>query len=76
MSTRPKTVSPPTLTAECHSCPWATYAPNGLGNAARHHDATGHPITITIHRTITYGNPNTPPPGQTTILDELTDTAA
>lgn len=55
------------LHAECQRCDWTTRAPNGLGNAARHHDATGHRVTVTIHRTITYGDPAAPLPGQ----DEL-----
>lgn len=52
------------LAAECHGCDWQTNAANTFGTAARHHDATGHPITVTINRTITYGNPNAPLPDQ------------
>lgn len=57
---RQTTTTTTRLHAECHHCDWTTDAPNGMGNAARHHDATGHPITIHIDRNITYGDPTSP----------------
>lgn len=60
------------LAAWCASCEWTTDAGNGLGNAARHHDATGHTVTVEVDRTIVYGNPHAQPDAQTTILDDLT----
>jgi hypothetical protein len=62
--TRDRTIGPPSLRAECHGCEWTSTAPNALGNAAQHHDRTGHPITVNTGRTVTYGNPHAPPPGQ------------
>lgn len=59
------------LLAECQRCAWSTKATNGLGNAAKHHDATGHPVTVHVERTITYGDPNAPLDGQTNILDVI-----
>lgn len=64
MSTRETSSTVTDLIAACQACPWTTTAPNGLGNAARHHDATGHVVTVHVTRHITYGDPSTPPPGQ------------
>lgn len=62
------------LLAECDGCSWTTTAANGLGNAARHHDATGHVVRVSVTRLVTYGDPTKPPmPGQTSILDALDD---
>lgn len=69
---RQTTTSTTRLEARCLACQWTTSANNGLGNAARHHDATGHPVHVEVDRTITYGNPAAPPPGQTTMLPEDT----
>lgn len=46
--------------AACDGCPWRSDAANGLGNAARHHDATGHYVTVTVTREVHYGAPATP----------------
>lgn len=64
MSARDTSVSSPTFEAECHGCEWTSNAANALGNAARHHDATGHAVTVDTMRTVTYGDPAAVPPGQ------------
>lgn len=61
---RVTTVSPATFDAQCQGCAWASTAANAMGNAARHHDATGHPVTVLVTRAITYGDPSAAPPGQ------------
>lgn len=61
---RDTTVLTRDVLADCHRCHWRSDAVNAHGNAARHHDATGHPVTVTVTRTITYGDPAAPPPGQ------------
>jgi hypothetical protein len=43
--------------AECQDCPWKTYARNGLGNAARHADATGHYVQVEQTTLINYNRP-------------------
>jgi hypothetical protein len=63
------------LEAECLRCGWRTTAANGMGNAARHHDATGHPVRINVDRVITYGDANAPMSGQTSLLDDQENTA-
>jgi hypothetical protein len=40
--------------AECYDCPWKTFERNGLGNAARHADATGHHVTVEQTTVIIY----------------------
>lgn len=52
------------LVAECQGCDWTTDAPNGLGNAAKHHDATGHTVRVDVDRTVVYGDPHAAPAGQ------------
>lgn len=61
---RPTTVSRAQYEAQCLGCAWASQAANAMGNAAQHHDATGHAITVDVHRSITYGDPCAPAPGQ------------
>jgi len=61
---RDTTVVTRDVTAECHRCDWRSHAVNAHGNAARHHDASGHPVTVTVTRTVTYGDPHAVPPGQ------------
>ena len=63
------------LDAHCRDCEWKTEAHNGMGNAARHHDATGHTVLVEVDRLVVYGDPSTVPPGQTSLLDENTATA-
>lgn len=56
--------------AGCDECAWCSTALNSLGNAARHHDATKHAVTVDVTRRITYGHQPTPEElGQTTIED-------
>lgn len=57
--------------AECRACAWSSTARNAIGNAARHHDASGHAVTVEVTRQITYGDLNAAPTGQTSILEEL-----
>lgn len=68
--TRQTTTATTRLNAACLQCAWATTANNGLGNAARHHDATGHAVRVEIDRVIVYGDPAAPMPGQTTLALE------
>lgn len=55
--------------AECQGCPWSSEARNAVGNAAKHHDATGHTVNVDVTRAITYGDPSAPPPGQDRLVD-------
>jgi hypothetical protein len=72
-SGRTTTVSPATFAAECQGCAWASTAANAMGNAARHHDATGHAVTVETTRLVTYGDPHAPLPGQGALdLEEAT----
>jgi hypothetical protein len=41
--------------AECGGCDWRNAGRGALGSAARHHDATGHPVTITTTNRVEYG---------------------
>lgn len=63
-SERATTVTTTLVLAECHRCQWRSDAVNAHGNAARHHDASGHPVTVTVTRRIVYGDPGAAPPGQ------------
>lgn len=57
--------------ATCRACPWETTGLNGLGNAAKHHDATGHPVTVLIERRVDYGDAASyRDPAQTSLLEE------
>jgi hypothetical protein len=55
--------------AICSGCEWSSTARNALGNAARHHDATGHTVVTEQITRITYGDPNAPMPGQTRLVE-------
>ena len=44
------------VTASCAGCNWSADSLNALGLAARHYDATGHPVTTTVTRAVHYGN--------------------
>lgn len=46
--------------ADCQDCPWQTYERNGLGNAARHADATGHYVMVEQTTLISYNRPKDP----------------
>jgi hypothetical protein len=70
--TRQTATSPPDVRAVCQDCGWTTTAPNGVGNAARHHDASGHVVHVDVRRTIVYGDPLAPIAGQTTLEEHLT----
>jgi hypothetical protein len=41
--------------ATCHGCGWRSSAANAWANAARHHDASGHPIDVAITTNVSYG---------------------
>ncbi len=55
MPDRVKTTALESARAECDACPFTTEGVGALGNAARHHDATGHPVTVRTVRTLRYG---------------------
>ena len=38
----------------CQDCGWQTHGKNALGNAARHHDRTGHTVRTEIRGVVTY----------------------
>ena len=42
--------------AECQDCEWQSYARNALGNAAQHHDRTGHNVNIEVQGNVSYCN--------------------
>lgn len=73
---RATTTATTRLNATCLRCAWTTLAANGLGNAARHHDATGHPVRVEVDRVINYGDPAAPPPGQGGLFDREEGTPA
>jgi hypothetical protein len=61
------------VTAECQRCAWTSNARNAHGNAARHHDATGHAVRVDTVRVTIYGNPDAPIEGQQELaVDETT----
>jgi hypothetical protein len=63
--------------AECTRCDFHVDSNAGaLGNAARHHDATGHPVSVTITRVIEYGDAHAPPPGQGDLFAPHTESTA
>jgi hypothetical protein len=71
MTSRPTNVQTLALTAECCSCDWTSDARNSQGNAARHHDATGHVVIVERTTSITYGTHPTPEElGQTSLDTE------
>jgi hypothetical protein len=73
MSDRATNVGPGIYLAECLGCNWASNAANAMGNAARHHDATGHAVRVETSRVVTYGDPAARPPGQAAFdLEEAT----
>jgi hypothetical protein len=41
--------------AWCATCGWESQAKNAHGNAARHHDATGHIVHVEIMQYVIYG---------------------
>ena len=45
------------VAAECRNCDWSSTARNAIGNAARHHDATGHTVVAEQLLSISYGPP-------------------
>ena len=40
----------------CEDCEWHTFGKNGLGNAAQHHDRTGHTVRVDVEGQVTYCN--------------------
>jgi hypothetical protein len=57
--------------ADCLACGWESTARNAHGNAARHHDATGHAVRVDVTRTTTYGDPDAQLPGQESLMDQI-----
>lgn len=56
--------------ASCASCDWSSDAANAQANGARHHDATGHEVTVAQHLLTIYGEQPSPEElGQLTIGD-------
>lgn len=47
-------VTKPLYLAECQDCTWISGARNAKGNAARHHDATGHRVWVEEVRVTVY----------------------
>jgi hypothetical protein len=71
MSARVMTSTLAAVSATCSGCAWSTSARNALGNAARHHDRTGHVVSVEEHRQVTYGDSATAPAGQESLLAQL-----
>jgi hypothetical protein len=67
MSARATNVGPAEYLAQCYGCNWGSEARNAMGNAAQHHDATGHAVRVETTRVVTYGDPAAPAPGQTAL---------
>lgn len=42
------------VSAKCEDCGWQSDARNAQGNAARHHDASGHKVSVQIRQHICY----------------------
>jgi hypothetical protein len=68
---RRPTTSTLVVSADCRNCQWKTAGANGLGNAAQHHDATGHVVDAHIARHVVYGDPYAPADQQTDLLTAL-----
>lgn len=71
MSRRATSSTLAAASAACRGCSWTTSARNALGNAARHHDRTGHVVSVEEHRQVTYGDPSAVPLGQESLLEQL-----
>lgn len=65
---RPTAVEKETA-AECRGCAWKLTGTGALGNAARHHDASGHVVDVCVGTRITYGDPAAVPAGQAQLDD-------
>ena len=76
MSARKRTVSRPSIDAQCQGCDWTSTAANAVGNAAQHHDRTGHRVAVSVSRLIVYGDQAGAPSfgGEQTIALVLNDT--
>ena len=46
--------------AWCTDCDWTTEARNAMGNAAQHHQKTGHYVQMQLIYGQTFGKPNQP----------------
>jgi hypothetical protein len=44
----------PDYAAECQDCSWTSFGPQGLGSAARHHDATLHTVRVGVESAVYY----------------------
>lgn len=44
------------IEAECQVCGWCSGARNALGNAAQHHDKTGHEVYVELTTFVRYGS--------------------
>lgn len=40
--------------ARCETCGWESFARNALGNAAQHHDHTGHSVSVDVQGQVSY----------------------
>lgn len=59
--------------AECDDCGWESWAKNAMGNAARHHDATGHVVRVEQVNCVRYGGDATlPAPAQPSLAPSET----
>ena len=44
--------------AWCSGCEWKTEGKNAMGNAAKHHQKTGHFVMVELYFSQCFGNPN------------------
>ena len=47
-------VTKPNYLVTCYDCGWSAEGANAKGNAARHHDRTGHKVAVEETRSIVY----------------------
>jgi len=45
--------------AWCSDCEWKTEGKNAMGNAAKHHQKTGHFTMVELYYSQCFGNPKT-----------------
>ncbi|MCK9249986.1 MAG: hypothetical protein M0P31_13565 [Solirubrobacteraceae bacterium] len=68
-------MSTATARAACGRCPWTATTANALAIAALHHDRTGHPVHVDLHRRVTYGDSAADAPGQESLTAQLEEAA-
>lgn len=70
MPRRPTSATVTAAHAECQECDWRTNNRGALGQAAQHHDRTGHAVETEQITAVTYGHAPRPEDlGQTTLDD-------